>query len=283
MPITVVKCGGAVDPTLTCADVAALRASGERVVLVHGGAGDIAAVADSLGVQRRTLRSPSGITSRYTDPAMLDAMVLAMTGRAKPRLLAGLAAVGVPAVGLTGLDAGLLRAVRKGARRSVENGRTRLVRDDQSGRITAVDPKVLRVLLANGFTPVVSPPAAGPDGAPLNVDADRVAAAIAVALRAERLVLLTAAPGVLRDHTDESSVLPRYELSTDSGNPDSDNGPAASAGMYRKLVAAREALAGGVPAVRVADGRVPGPLTAALSGHGTSIELGEPAAEQEAS
>jgi acetylglutamate/LysW-gamma-L-alpha-aminoadipate kinase len=265
--VTVVKVGGGqgVDPGRVCGDVAGLVAAGAPVVLVHGGAAEIDRLAAELGLARRTLRSPAGTTSRYNDPATLDALTMALTGRVKPRLLAALAARGVPAVGLTGLDAAMLVARRKAAQRAQVDGRTVIVRDDLSGRIVAADPTLPRLLLGAGMTPVVSPPAAGQDGQPLNVDADRAAAALAVALGAARLVLLTAAPGVL---AGGPAPLPRLALPA--------AGPVEvgwSAGMRRKLTAAREALAGGVQGVVVADGRVEHPLTRALAGHGTTVTL----------
>jgi [amino group carrier protein]-L-2-aminoadipate 6-kinase len=267
--VTVVKYGGGdgIDPARVCGDVAELVAAGGRVVLCHGGAGEIERLAGQLGLPRRTLRSPAGTTSRYNDPATVDALTMAMTGRVKPRLLRALAAAGVPAVGLTGLDAGLLLARRKAAQRAVVDGRTVVVRDDLSGRVVAVDPAVPRLLLDAGVTPVVSPPAAGEDGQPLNVDADRAAAALAVALGAARLVLLTAAPGVLPDG-GPAAPLARLELPA--------AGPVEvgwSGGMRRKLSAARDALAGGVPLVTVADGRVEHPLAGALAGNGTTVTL----------
>ncbi|WP_026416511.1 [LysW]-aminoadipate kinase [Actinomadura oligospora] len=265
MGVTVVKCGGAVPAEAVCADLA--DHVGE-VVLVHGGAPEIARLSGELGVASRTLVSPSGVTSRHTDPAMLDVVTLALTGRAKPRLLRSLAGHGIPAVGLTGLDDGLLQARRKAAQRAVRDGRTVVVRDDHSGRVTEVRPRVLRVLLDAGFVPVVSPPATGEDGAPVNVDADRAAAAIAAALGAERLVLLTSAPGVLRDASDAGSLLGRCALPHEGPVPH-----AASGGMHRKLIAAREALLAGVPRVSVSDGRIPHPVTAALGGAGTTLEI----------
>ncbi|MEV5826924.1 [LysW]-aminoadipate kinase [Spirillospora sp. NPDC052242] len=265
MGVTVVKCGGAVPPGPVCADLAGLAG---RVVLVHGGGPEVDGLAGELGVPARTLVSPSGVTSRHTDPAMLEVVTLALAGRVKPRLLRALAAAGVPAVGLTGLDGGLLRARRKPAQRTVRDGRTVLVRDDHSGRLTGVRPRVLRVLLDGGFVPVVSPPALGEDGAPVNVDADRAAAAVAGALGAERLILLTTAPGLLRDAADEDTVLDRCALAPDGPVP-----YAASGGMHRKLIASREALLAGVPRVSVCDGRVPRPVTAALRGAGTTLEI----------
>jgi acetylglutamate/LysW-gamma-L-alpha-aminoadipate kinase len=263
--LTVVKCGGAVDPGPACADISRLRARGQQVVVVHGGAPEIERLAAQIGVQQRTLLSPGGVTSRHTSPAMLDVVTLALAGRAKPRLLRALAAHGVRAAGLTGLDDGLLQAQRKQAKRAVVDGRTMIIRDDLSGRIVAVRAQLPRVLLAAGLTPVISPPATGEDGGPLNVDADRAAAAIAAELGADRLVLLTAAPGLLRDLADPGSLLPRCELPADGPVPH-----AASGGMHRKLVAAREAVRRGVPEVIIADGRRPRPLTEVA---GTIVEV----------
>jgi acetylglutamate/LysW-gamma-L-alpha-aminoadipate kinase len=255
--ITVVKCGGGDEVAWldVCADVGILRRGGEQVILVHGGGRDIERLAGQLGVPARTLVAPDGTESRYTDRAMLDVLTLAMAGRVKPRLLAALAASGVTAVGLTGVDAGMLRAVRKPARRSVVGGRTFVVRDDHSGRIVDVDTTLLRVLLRAGLTPVVSPPAAGPDGR-----------ALAAALRARRLLLLTAAPGVLADAADPSSVLSHCVLPRAGALEH-----AVTSGMYRKLVAAREALDG--PQVVVADGRVRRPAIRACQGGGTAVVL----------
>ncbi|MFE6165350.1 [LysW]-aminoadipate kinase [Streptomyces sp. NPDC056486] len=273
--LTVVKCGGAagVDPARVCADVAALVKSGERVVLVHGGSAELEQLAARLGVEQRTITARSGVTSRYTDEATLEVLTLALAGQVKPALLVELAGHGIAAVGMTGLDTGLLRARRKTAIRARVDGRTVLVRDDHSGRIAEVEPAALKVLLDAGITPVVSPPALAEDGRPVNVNADRAASAVAVALGASRLVFLTAAPGVLADPRDESSRLARCELPAD-GTP-----PGAEGGMAVKLIAAREALVGGVPEVLIADGRAEGPVRRALAGESTAVAL---AAEAEA-
>ncbi|MFP3963100.1 acetylglutamate kinase, partial [Actinomadura fulvescens] len=146
----VVKAGGnaAVDARRICADVGALVAAGRRVILVHGGSADIDSLAGRLGVARRRLRAPDGVATRHTDAAMLEVVTLALAGAVKPRLVTALAAEGVRAAGLTGLDAGLLRARRKRAHRAVVGGRTTVVRDDHSGRIVAVAADVLSALTA---------------------------------------------------------------------------------------------------------------------------------------
>ncbi|MGH4033413.1 [LysW]-aminoadipate kinase [Actinomycetota bacterium Odt1-20B] len=270
-PLTVIKCGGnpAVDAGGICAEVARLTGEGESVLLVHGGSGEIARLAGRLGVPQRTLVSPDKVSTRYTDPATLEVVVLALAGGVKPRIVAELSRLGVPSAGLTGLDGGMLRARRKSAVRAVVDGRTVLVRDNLSGRLGEVRVELPRALLRSGFVPVVSPPAIDEHGHPVNVDADRVAAALAAALGADRLVLLTGAPGVLADPDDETSVLPVYEVPA-TGAP----GRFAGGGMALKLVAAREALAGGVPSVRVADGRTADSVGRALSGSGTAVTLG---------
>jgi [amino group carrier protein]-L-2-aminoadipate/L-glutamate 6-kinase len=266
--VIVVKCGGAagVDLAGVCAAVAEVIAHGCQVVLVHGGSAEAAELAGRLGITLRRLVAPDGSSSRYTDADAMAALTLAWSGRVKPDLISGLIRNGVQCAGITGLDGGLLQARRNGAARAVVDGRVVVVRDDRSGRITSVRPGILRVLLEAGLTPVVSPPALASDGTVVNVDADRVAAAIATALGATRLVLLTAAPGVLTDRHDASTVLATYRPPPDGRDP------AIAGGMAVKLAAAQSALAGGVREVIVADGRhVEGPRQALAGLGGTRI------------
>ena len=269
-PLTVVKCGGnpAVDAAGICADVARLVRDGQSVLLVHGGSGEIARLAGKLGVPQRTLVAPDQVSTRYTDPATLEVVILALAGGVKPKIVAELSRHGVPSVGLTGMDGGMLRARRKAAIRSVVDGRTTLVRDNHSGRLSGVRTELADTLLRSGFVPVVSPPAIDEHDHPVNVDADRAAAALAAAHGADQLVLLTGTPGVLADPDDETSVLSTYEVPA-TGAP----GRFAGGGMALKLVAAREALAGGVASVRISDGRVPDPVSRALAGSGTTVTM----------
>ncbi|MEU1810565.1 [LysW]-aminoadipate kinase [Micromonospora aurantiaca (nom. illeg.)] len=268
--IIVVKCGGtaAVDSAAVCADVAAVAAAGRRVVLVHGGSAQIDAIAARLGVAQRRITAPDGSSTRYTDPATIEVVLLALAGAVKPRLVAALAGAGVPAVGLTGLDAGLIVARRHGPHRAVIDGRTRLVRDNHTGRIVEVHTELLRTLLDAGTVPVVSPPALGLDGEPVNVDADRAAAAVAAALGARSLLLLTGAPGVLADPADERTLRDVVTLPPDGGPPAGVRG-----GATVKLLAARDALHAGVGHVMIADGRGHHPVRAALDGAGTRVRL----------
>jgi [amino group carrier protein]-L-2-aminoadipate 6-kinase len=265
----VVKCGGAVvdDPSEVCADIGRLTADGRSVVLVHGGAVEIDRLAGRLGVQVRRLVSPDGLSARFTDLAMLDVVSMALSGLVQPVLVLALLAAGVPAVGLTGVHGALLTASRRGPQRAIIDGRPMIARGDHSGRITGVNTRLLDCLMDAGFVPVLSPPVLADDGLMVNADADRVAAAVAGALRARALILLTRAPGVLADPADPRSVLPVCEVPR-HGPP-----PQRSGGMGVKLIAAREALMNGVATVLIADGLRPRPVGHALSGSATRVTV----------
>lgn len=265
--LIVVKCGGAAGtrPAAVAADIAALD---RPVVLVYGGSHSVDQLADRLGVPQRRLTSPSGVSTRHTDRATLEVLTLALLGQVQTEWLVEFGRHGVSAVALSGLDAGLLRAHRRGAVRAVVDGRKVTIRDDHSGRVVSVNGALLRMLLREKVTPVVSPPALAEDGQPVNANADRIAAAVAAELGADTLVFLTAAPGLLADPSDEATLLTDHVLPPTNGT-----GPARG-GMTMKLIAAREALQAGVGRVVIGEGRVAGPVRRALDGGGTRIRLG---------
>jgi [amino group carrier protein]-L-2-aminoadipate 6-kinase len=258
----VVKVGGAagnaLDPAL---DELAKRPD---YVLVHGGSDEVDRLGTALGRPAEYYTSPSGVVSRKSSPAHLEVVVLALAGAVQTRLVSGLAARGRVAVGLSGADGGLIRAHRKQGARAQVDGKVVRVEDDRSGTIDSVDPTVLRLLLGAGMVPVVGPPAADARGELLNVDADRVAAAVAAALSAEALVLLTNVSGVRRDPGDSGSVIARVAR----GEVDSVL-PFAAGRMKKKVLAAREALAGGVGSVVIASSQGRDPVARALAGSGT--------------
>lgn len=267
----VIKCGGHGDLDLdeVARDIAELVGSGDRVYLVHGGSAAIDDLSDRLDIPRRRLQAPDGTVTRYTDPATMRAVRLALLGEVKPQLVAALARAGVRALSMSGADANLVRARRKGAVRAVVDGRQVVVRDNLAGRVVEVDGDALDEIGGLGLVPVLSPPALSEDGELVNVDADRLAAGIAASCAADRLVLLTSAPGVLTDPGDPASLVPRLDqadLEVGDGT-----GVRAEGGMRMKLVAVSEALSGGVSQVHVADGRGPSPVLAALRGAGTVV------------
>ncbi|MEV5509374.1 [LysW]-aminoadipate kinase [Streptomyces orinoci] len=268
-----VKVGGALDEEMTraCADIRQLAGQGCSVVVVHGGGAEADRLTGELGRTTRYLTASDGRRSRYTDAAALDALTMAMLGRVKPALVGALSAAGVPAVGLSGADGGLVTARRNRPARVRVDGREQVVRDDLSGRIGAVDPRLLLTLLDGGFVPVVSPPALDPATGLLNVDADRLAARLAVALEADWLIILSNVPGLLRDPGDPASLvteLPAGQLPYYTG--------LAGGRMKVKLRSAGEAYLAGVARVVLADGRLPSPVLAARAGAGTAFVKGAP-------
>ncbi|HTW55726.1 MAG TPA: [LysW]-aminoadipate kinase [Thermoplasmata archaeon] len=260
----VVKVGGAagnrIDPLL---DEVAGRPD---VVLVHGGSDEVDRLGETMGRPAEYYTSPSGVVSRRSDPAHLEVVVLALAGKVQTTLVAGLGARGVRAVGLSGVDGRLVLAHRKSGVRAVVDGRTILLNDDLSGTIEKVDGELLRALVAVGLVPVVGPPAVTATGEIVNVDADRVAAAVAGALHADALILLTNVPGLLERRDDPSSRIPRIPSAEIDRYL-----PLALGRMRKKLLAAKSALADGVPRVVIAPSGVPTPIASALGGAGTVI------------
>jgi len=263
----VVKIGGAkaVDPAGAVADVADLVEAGEPVAVVHGGSTAVDDLLDRLDIDPTYVETPDGVVGRFTDEATMEAFTMAM-GKVNSDLVATFRAAGVDAVGLLGVDGGLLTGARKSAVRVVEDGKKKIKRGDHSGRIESVNAGLLETLLGEGYTPVAGPPMLADDGVAVNTDADRAAAAVAGALGA-RLVVLTDVAGVYADPDDPSTLIDsvttpaEYDALTD----------AAEGFMTKKVMAATEALESGASEVVVADANADAPVTDALGDGGTHI------------
>jgi len=266
----VVKVGGAraVDPQGALADVAHLTATGEDVVVVHGGSTAVDETIERLGMEPEYVETPDGVAGRFTDADAMEAFTMAM-GRVNTDLVAALNDEGVTAVGLSGVDGKLLTGPRKSAVRVLEDGRKKIRRGDHSGTVEAVDADLLETLLSAGYTPVVGPPMLAEEGTPVNADADRVAAAVAAALEAE-LVVLTDVPGLLEDPDDEATLVEAVATEDDLAAA----ADAAEGFMTKKVMAATEALEGGAAGVVVADANANDPVLAAVDGGGTHFEPG---------
>jgi acetylglutamate/LysW-gamma-L-alpha-aminoadipate kinase len=264
----VVKVGGSsgIDYDALCDDLAEMWQRIPRIVLVHGGSNETNQLAETLGHPPRFVTSPSGYTSRYTDRRTLEIFEMVYCGSANKGLVERLQRRGVNAFGLSGLDGRLLRGKRKDAIRVIEDGRQRILRDDWTGAVAHVETHLLEMLLHQDMLPVVAPLISGEQGEALNTDGDRAAAAIAVALRAETLLLLSNVPGLLRNFPDESSLItniPHAEVESYAQY--------AEGRMKKKVLGAAEAVAQGVPRVVLGDARVERPISQALQGHGTVV------------
>ena len=266
--IIVVKLGGTegVDFSAICADAAELLAQGQKLVFVHGGSAEANALGEALGTPPKFITSPSGYTSRYTNRETLEVFLMAVNGKVNSLLTEQLHRLGINAFGLSGMDGRLMVATRKGSIQSLENGKRKIIRDDYTGKIETANVDLLDMLLGAGYLPVIAPVAVSEKGEALNVDADRAAAMVASALKAETLLLLTAVPGLMKNFPDESTLiwqLPQSQLPAAL--------EAAQGRMKKKVLGAEEALQGGVGKVIIADGRIEKPISSALEGNGTVI------------
>lgn len=256
----VVKYGGSAmrDPSLmdgVIRNVLLLQAVGIRTVLVHGGGPEIDGWLARLGLEKRTHKG-----LRVTDEATMDVVEMALAGRANKALVAGVQAAGGRAIGLSGRDADLLLAEPV----SDELGRT--------GRVVRVYPHVLTVATEAGYVPVVCSVATDAAHRPLNVNADEAAGALAGALGASKLILLTDTPGVLADREDPSSHIPH--LARDEARAMLADGR-ADRGMIPKLESALGALEQGVKSVHLIDGGASNSLLAEVftdAGIGTMMD-----------
>jgi len=263
--LSVIKLGGSagIDVEAFLDDLATLQ---EPFILVHGANADLDALCRSLGDEPRLVSSSDGQVSRFTDSRTMDLFLMAYAGRANKRIVEGLAKRGRRAVGLTGMDAGVVRGRRKDAIRVVENGKQRILRGDYAGAIESVDCSFLELLLSNGLIPVLCPPAVSHEGDAINVDGDKMAMEIAVALKAEKFLVFSNTSGLLRDPDDGASLITEASLS------EVDELLAFARGrMKKKVLSCGSALKRGVAEVILADARVEGPIHRALAGEGTHL------------
>ncbi len=267
--IIVVKLGGTegVDFSAICGDAAELLTQGQKLVFVHGGSAEANALGEALGAPAKFITSPSGYTSRYTNRKTLEVFLMAVNGKVNSLLTEQLHGLGINAFGLSGMDGRLMLATRKDTIQSVENGKRKIIRDDYTGKIEQVNGTLLEMLLDEGFLPVIAPVAVSQKGEALNVDADRAAAMVASALKAETLILLTAVPGLMEKFPDESTFIKQLSQAKLPSALEMAQGR-----MKKKVLGAEEALQGGVGRVIIADGRVEKPISAALAGKGTVIQ-----------
>ena len=220
-------------------DIILLSTIGIKVVLVHGGGPEINNMLSKIGKEAKFV---DGL--RYTDSETMEVVQMVLTGKLNKDIVGLLLQKGGKAVGLSGVDSGLIRA------RKTEKDLGFV------GEVTSVNPEIINSLLDKGFIPVVSTVALGEEGdsSRYSINADTAAAKIAVALKAEKFVQLTNVPGVLRNIDDSSTLIKRIER-TALGSLKATG--IIAGGMIPKIECCLTALEGGVPRTHIIDGRVP--------------------------
>ncbi|MFM7432524.1 MAG: acetylglutamate kinase, partial [Gammaproteobacteria bacterium] len=242
----VVKAGGGVfgDAEATRAlieQIAVLHSLGIRVVFVHGGGPQLTEVTEKLGVPTQMVEG-----RRVTDERSIDATAMVLSGLINTRILATCRELDIQAIGLSGVDAGLVQA-HKRAPVKLQTGDATI---DYGfvGDIDYIDTDVIRKLLDNGLMPVISPLSSDNSGTLLNINADTVASAIGAALGAEKLILCTGAPGILERVEDPTSVISYTDLAGLKRLRDEQR---IVDGMLPKSKAIESAIQGGVKRVHV--------------------------------
>jgi len=229
----------------------------EKMVIVHGGGDEVTLIAEKLGKKQVFITSPGGRRSRYTDEETVEIYTMVMAGKINKAIVRWFLSHGVPAIGLSGIDAALLKANRKKHLVIIdERDRKRIIEGGFTGNITKVNTTILELLLKNGYVPVVSSIALGEENEFLNVDSDRAAGHIAGALKADRIIFLTDVQGILLGGEyvkkilmcDAEGLLPKI-------------GP----GMDKKVIASVGALKAGVKEAIISSGFVEEPVTSALN------------------
>jgi acetylglutamate kinase len=259
----VVKYGGAamVDEDLkrsVCQDVALLHYVGMRPVVVHGGGKKISEVMSRLGLEPQFIEG-----LRVTDDATMEVAEMVLVGTVAQDLASHIQAAGVPAVAISGRDGCTLGACRMAGPGGADLGHV--------GEITDIRTQLISDLSDAGHIVVLSPIGADTSGAPLNINADHVAGALAARLHAQKLVTLSDVPGLLGDRDDASTLVSELTVSEAREMLDSD---AVGSGMIPKLQSCIEAIEGGVERAHMIDGSRPHSLLIELfseQGIGTMI------------
>jgi acetylglutamate kinase len=264
----VVKAGGGVFADAAAVrglieQIAILHYFGVRVVFVHGGGPQLTEITEALGVPTRMVQG-----RRITDQKAIDATSMVLNGLINTKLLALCREMNIDAVGISGVDAGLIRAHKRSPVK-IDTGET--VDYGFVGDIDGIDTTVIMKLLDNGLMPVISPLSADDNGTLLNINGDTVAAAIGAALSAEKLLLCTGAPGILERVDDPTSIISYTDL---AGLKRLRDEKKIVDGMLPKAKAIEDAIRGGVRRVHVMSYKSPEGILAEVftnEGAGTLI------------
>ena len=245
-------------------DVVMLNFIGIRTAIVHGGGPKISAIMEKMGKKPKFIQG-----QRVTDEETMDIVEMVLGGLINKEIVSLINRHGGKAVGLSGKDGGLIKAKKKFMKKSTETGSDEIIDIGLVGEVTHVDPHIIESLEKEGFIPVISPVAAGPKGETLNINADYVAASVASALHAEKLILLTDVPGIIDKSDKIVSTLKKHQIKKLIENG------TISGGMLPKVQACLRGIEGGVTKTHIIDGRVPHCLLLEIftkEGIGTEIQ-----------
>lgn len=261
----IIKIGGgdAINLSGIARDAARLQ---EPYMIIHGANALRDSLALRLNIRKRTVTSVSGYSSVYSNDSAIDLQMMTYSGLRNKRIVEMLQQNGVNAVGLSGVDGGVIRARRNRGIRVRENGKLKLLRD-LSGKPHILDRKILDLLLDNGYTPVLTVPILDEHAVAVNSENDDIVVLLQKEYRAEQVIHLLEAPGFLREADDPSSLissLTAIQLAQWEA--------IVQGRIKRKLLAIKHLLENRVQRVIVADGRVEHPVLNALAGKGTVIK-----------
>ncbi|MBW2971259.1 [LysW]-aminoadipate kinase [Candidatus Woesearchaeota archaeon] len=261
----IIKVGGGKELNLDeiLVDFAGIK---EKKILVHGANYEAKQLSEKLGNPPKMVTSVSGHVSRRTDRTTLEILEMAYSGLVNKRIVEKLQALGINAVGLTGMDGRIWEGERKPFIKIRDNGKSRIIRDDYTGKVEKINTELLTLLLDNNYVPVLTIPGISYENEAINLDNDRAIAVMGGALKAEKIIILIEEPGVLRDIDDKSSVVQKIRKEEIDSYI-----KLTEARMRKKMLGVKEALDSGVKQIHIADGRICKPITAALHGGGTLI------------
>lgn len=238
----------------------------KKFIIIHGANHEIGEISKKLGVTEKKLVSPSGFVSRYTDEKTLDVFLMTYAGLVNKRLVATLQKHDINAVGLTGIDGRLWEGKRKKVIYSQELGKTKMITDSLTGNVEKINTNLLKLLIDNGYIPVLCPPAISFENEIINVDNDRAAAVLANSLEIKEIIMLLEAPGFCLELANPKSVVSKIPFKKLD-----DYMKIAKSGMKKKLLGIKEAMTGSVEKVYLGDGRIEHPILKILKGAGTLI------------
>ena len=254
-----IKIGGSVVDNLHPSTILDIKkfVESEGVVLVHGGGKEVTKVCEQLGKEIKFVTSPSGIKSRYTDKETIEIFTMVMAGRINKTIVQMLQKNGINAIGLSGVDAKVIQAERKKKLMIInEKGRKQAIDGGYTGKIKEINSSLIKNLLEQGLTPVISPIAIGEESEFLNVDGDRAAAYVAGKIGSDKVLFITNVDGLLMD----DKLVTKLTLAEAK-----EIRPKIGPGMEKKILASAEALDMGVKEALIANGQKENPISSALA------------------